>query len=55
MIYTCKKCPDGCESCTAATQCPSASYTWFSKSMLLVISLICAAVTLLVICYAYRY
>lgn len=54
LIFVCRKCAIGCETCTDASPCLS-DYNWPFRIALLVISMLCILFTLLLMGYIYHY
>lgn len=52
--FTCARCAPGCDSCTDPRPC-LATYNWPFRMTLLTISVLCAAMSLALIGYMYRY
>lgn len=54
IMFSCKKCAIGCDSCHDASPCLS-SYNWAFRISLLTISILCIVLTVVLGCYIYRY
>uniref|UniRef100_T1J8C6 G-protein coupled receptors family 3 profile domain-containing protein n=1 Tax=Strigamia maritima TaxID=126957 RepID=T1J8C6_STRMM len=54
LLFVCRKCAIGCYTCTDASKCLS-EYNWPFRISLLTISMLCIALTLLLIGYVYHY
>ncbi|KAG8184190.1 hypothetical protein JTE90_010225 [Oedothorax gibbosus] len=54
MLYICKRCQPGCDTCEDDSPC-LANYNWAFRISLLTISVVCISLTLLLSFYVYRY
>lgn len=53
-VFRCQPCAIGCAYCTSSAPC-LASYNWAFRISLLTISIMCAALTIVLACYMYRH
>ncbi|UYV68823.1 GPRMGL2 [Cordylochernes scorpioides] len=54
LLYVCKKCKPGCDTCEDDSSCLS-HYNWAFRISLLTISVLCILLTLVLVLYVYRY
>ncbi|KAI1303642.1 putative G-protein coupled receptor [Halotydeus destructor] len=54
IMYTCKPCAEGCDTCFDGSPCLS-TYNWAFRISLLTVSVICILITMLLGCYIYKW